>query len=704
MSDPPVSFLSVLRHQSIRYGLVVIALLIPALLALDRQTPPVLDRARQTSALVLDGQNRILRSFTTAQGTWRLPTQPDGVDPLYLRMLLAYEDRRFPSHPGVDPLAVVRATGQWLTHGRIVSGASTLTMQTARLLEPHPRTLTGKFGEMLRALQLEWRYGKEEILSFYLTLAPYGGNLEGVRAAALAWFGKEPVRLTAAEAALLVALPQSPSRWRPDRFPDRARAARDKVLQRMEQVGVLTRQQMEEARQEPLPSRRRSLPFIAPHLAGRLLSAQPDTMLHRTFIDRGLQQNLETLARQQQSALEPYRSMAVLVVANRDRRVLAYVGASDFFDARRAGQVDMIRAIRSPGSTLKPLIYGFGFDDLLIHPETLIDDAPTRFGGYSPGNFHHTYAGQLTVREALQQSLNIPAVAVLEQVGPARVAARLREVGLPLYWNAAHPQPGLPLVLGGVGMSLEELVTLYVGLANGGEIAPLRFGPADPDEPGRAVLTGAACWYLADILRSAPPPQNVLTPNSLAWPRAIAYKTGTSYGFRDAWALGFDPDYTVGVWVGRPDGSPSPGYYGRNTAAPLLFRIFDLLPAPATPPTAPPAGVWQVSRDQLPERLRYFHTHPALDITGAPPLSITFPMTGSMVELPSQNGGLAELPLTAKGGVKPLRWLVNGRPLAGSSWRRDAFWSPDGEGLARITVLDQSGQSASAEVWIGRSQ
>lgn len=449
MSDPPVSFLSVLRHQSIRYGLVVIALLIPALLALDRQTPPVLDRARQTSALVLDGQNRILRSFTTAQGTWRLPTQPDGVDPLYLRMLLAYEDRRFPSHPGVDPLAVVRATGQWLTHGRIVSGASTLTMQTARLLEPHPRTLTGKFGEMLRALQLEWRYGKEEILSFYLTLAPYGGNLEGVRAAALAWFGKEPVRLTAAEAALLVALPQSPSRWRPDRFPDRARAARDKVLQRMEQVGVLTRQQMEEARQEPLPSRRRSLPFIAPHLAGRLLSAQPDTMLHRTFIDRGLQQNLETLARQQQSALEPYRSMAVLVVANRDRRVLAYVGASDFFDARRAGQVDMIRAIRSPGSTLKPLIYGFGFDDLLIHPETLIDDAPTRFGGYSPGNFHHTYAGQLTVREALQQSLNIPAVAVLEQVGPARVAARLREVGLPLYWNAAHPQPGLPLVLGG---------------------------------------------------------------------------------------------------------------------------------------------------------------------------------------------------------------------------------------------------------------
>ncbi|MCC7221510.1 MAG: transglycosylase domain-containing protein, partial [Candidatus Contendobacter sp.] len=386
MPEPPPIPQSNLRRRSIRYGLAAIALFILALLALDRQTPPVLDRARQTSALLLDSQDHILRGFTTSQGTWRLPAQTTEVDPIYLRMLLAYEDQRFPSHPGVDPLAVARAAGQWLTHGRIVSGASTLTMQTARLLEPHPRTLVGKFSEMRRALQLERRYRKEEILGFYLTLAPYGGNLEGVRMAALAWFGKEPIRLTAAEAALLVALPQSPSRLRPDRFPNRARAARDKVLQRMEQLGVLTEQQVKEARQEPLPRQRWRLPFIAPHLADRLRTAQPNLTLHRSFIDRNLQQNLETLARQRQSVLEPYRSMAILVVANHDRRVLAYIGASDFFDTRRAGQVDMIRAIRSPGSTLKPLIYGLGFDDLLIHPETLIEDAPTRFGGYSPTN------------------------------------------------------------------------------------------------------------------------------------------------------------------------------------------------------------------------------------------------------------------------------------------------------------------------------
>ena len=674
------------------------------LLALDAALPPSLDRARQTSALALDRQGRILRAFAVPPGVWRLPARTEDVDSLYLQMLRAYEDQRFDAHPGVDPLAVARALGQWLSHGRMVSGASTLTMQAARLLEPHERDLPGKLGEMLRALQLERRYSKDEILGFYLTLAPFGSNLEGVRAASLAWFGKDPTWLTAAEAALLVVLPQAPSRLRPDRFPDRARAARDKVLARMGQLGVLTERQVEEARQEPLPTRLRPLPFLAPHLADRLRASRPDATLYPTFIDRGLQQTLEMLARQQQSALEPDSSLAILVVAHRDRRVLAYVGASDFHDPRRAGQVDMVRAVRSPGSTLKPLVYGLGFDDLLIHPETLIEDVPTRFGDYSPTNFRNTYAGQLTVREALQQSLNIPAVAVLEQVGPARLAARLREVGSPLHWSAAHPQPGLPLVLGGVGMTLEELVTLYAGFANGGLVAPLRFGPADPEQPGQRLLSEAACWYLGDILRHGPLPQNVIGPASVARPRAIAHKTGTSYGFRDAWALGFDPDYTVGVWVGRPDGSPSPGHYGRNTAAPLLFRVFDLLPEPATPPAAPPAGVLQASRDQLPERLRYFRTRPATETVNTPPLTLTFPMAGSTVELPERDGALVELPLSAKGGVKPLRWLVNGQPLAADPWRREAFWPPDGVGLARITVLDQAGQTASAEVWISRGE
>ncbi len=684
--------------------LVLIMLSASLLLMLDHAFPPSIERAGQTSMLVLDAHHRILRGFTVGPGVWRLPATLSDVDPLYLRMLLAYEDQRFLDHPGIDPLAVLRALSQWLRHGRIVSGASTLTMQAARLLEPHERDLSGKIGEMLRALQLEWRYSKAEILGFYLTLAPYGGNLEGIRAASLAWLGKEPSRLTAAEAALLVVLPQAPSRLRPDRYPERARAARDKVLARMEQLGVLTAQQVEEARQEPLPNQRRTLPFLAPHLAERLRATQPETTIHHTFIDRDLQRTLETLARQQHSVLEPHSSIAIVVVANHHQQVLAYIGGSDFHDPRRAGQVDLIRAVRSPGSTLKPLIYGLGFDDLLIHPETLIEDVPTRFGDYSPTNFRNTYAGQLTVREALQQSLNIPAVAVLEQVGPARVAARLREVGLPLHWNAAYPQPGLPLVLGGVGMTLEELTTLYASFAEDGRVAPLRFSPADPETPGHWLLSPTACWYLGEILRGSPVPQNVAPPASTAQPRFIAHKTGTSYGFRDAWALGFDADYTVGVWVGRPDGSPSPGHYGRNTAAPLLFRVFDLLPKPVNPPAAPSANALRVvNRKQLPERLRYFRTRPAVETVNAPSLDITFPVTGTTVELPGADNGLAELPLAAKGGVRPLRWLVNGQLLAVDPWRREAFWSPDGEGLARITVLDQAGQAASAEVWIRRS-
>ncbi len=686
-----------------RYAILLI-LSLALLLALERNFPPPTARAEQTSALVLDAAGRILRGFTVAPGVWRLPATTAEVDPLYLRMLLAYEDQRFAAHPGIDPLALARALGQWLRHGRIISGASTLTMQTARLLEPHQRDLPGKVGEMLRALQLERRYSKAEILNFYLTLAPYGGNLEGVRAAALAWLGKEPSRLTAGEAALLVALPQAPSRLRPDRYPERARAARDKVLARMVRFGVLTARQAAEAAQEALPQQRRALPTLAAHLAERLRTAEANATQYRTFIERNLQQTLETLVRQQYPQLDPHGSIALLVVAHRQRQVLAYVSGGDFHDPRRAGQIDLIQAVRSPGSTLKPLIYGLGFDDLLIHPETLIEDTPTRFGDYRPTNFRNTYAGQVTVREALQQSLNIPAVAVLDQIGPARVAARLREAGLPLRWNTAHPQPGLPLALGGVGATLEMLVTLYASIADDGRVKPLRFSPHDPETPGYALLSPTACWYLGEILRGSPVPQNVAPPDSAAQPRRIAHKTGTSYGFRDAWALGFDADYTVGVWVGRPDGSPSPGHYGRNTAAPLLFRVFDLLPKPLHPPAAPPADVLRgVNRDQLPERLRYFRTRPALETLHAPTLDLTFPVAGATVELPDAEGQLAELPLAAQGGVRPLHWLVNGQPLTADPWRREAFWQPDGEGLARITVLDQSGQSVSAEVWIRRS-
>jgi len=672
----------------------LLILLAGGLALLDRWFPPVLERSRETSALVLDGQGGLLRGFTTAEGVWRLPLSPGAVDPLYLKMLKAYEDQRFERHFGVDPLALARALAQWAARGRVISGASTLTMQAARLLEPRPPTLAGKLREMLRAMQLEWRFSKDEILALYLNLAPYGGNLEGLRAAALAYLGKEPNSLTPAEAALLVALPQAPSRRRPDRFPVQARAARDQVLARMSRLGVLTPRQAAEAAAEPVFAGRYELPFHAPHLAQRLRTVAPHADERHTFIDGALQQTLETLAQRQ--PLDAHASLAFLVVENRRRRVLAYVGSANFFDAAGAGQVDMAQAVRSPGSTLKPLIYGMGFDERIIHPETLIDDVPTPFGDYRPANFRHVYRGQVSVREALQRSLNVPAVAVLDRLGPGRVAAWLQEAGIALHWGKAHPEPGLPLVLGGVGITLADLVALYAGMADGGVIKPLRYSTAEPEVEGRRLLSEAACWQLRRILEEAEAPE-IRTPlSNIRQPRPIAHKTGTSYGFRDAWALGFDRDYTVGVWVGRPDGSSSPERYGRNTAAPLLFRIFELLP----PSASPPEGVLAAVHGDLPERLRFFRApSPGLE-TEADPLRIDFPVNGSTVELTVRDGALAPLPLAAQGGRKPLRWLVNGRPLASSPLRREARWIPDGEGLTRITIMDGEGRTASVEVWI----
>ena len=692
---------------------LIIALLLAAML-FDHLYPPDLHRFEQHSTLILDNAGKLLRGFTTTDDTWRLPLRPEAVEPLYLRMLKAYEDRRFEWHPGIDPLAVVRAVYQRLIYGEVISGASTLTMQTVRLLEPRPRTLRSKLIEMLRALQLEWHYNKDDILAMYLTLAPYGGNLEGLRAAALAYLGKEPQQLTPAEAALMVVLPQAPSKLRPDRYPERARQARHKVLARMLKLGILSEQQVQEAHQEELPINRHAMPFHAPHLARQLYAANPQKMLQHTFINGALQQNLEVLARQEQTQLDAYASLAILVVENHTRQVIAYLGAIDFFATQRAGQVDMVRAVRSPGSTLKPIIYGLGFDNLIIHPETLIDDIPTRFGDYSPTNFHDTYRGEISVREALQRSLNIPAVRVLERVGPTRVTIRLREAGIPLRWGEAGTQPGLPLALGGVGITLEDLVKLYAGIANSGDVKPLRYTDYDTDHdtendskrpPERPLLTPVASWYLTDILKNTPPPENIVGLDNTRQSRVIAYKTGTSYGFRDAWALGFDERFTVGVWVGRPDGSPSPGHYGRNTAAPLLFRIFNLLPMP-TPnlDKTLPAGVILASNAQLPAQLRRLKPLAAVSSGIAPPLQITFPIAGSRVELTSVDNHLDDLPLIASGGIRPLRWLINGTPIPSSAVRRKAYWTPDGEGFVRITVIDKQGRTASAEVWVEKNE
>jgi penicillin-binding protein 1C len=657
--------------------------------------PPLnLDRSERLSTLVLARDGSILRGFLSTDGKWRLPTEPGGVDPLYRKMLIATEDRRFESHLGVDPLAVLRAAGQWIAHGHVVSGASTLTMQAVRLLERRPRTLLSKIEESGEALALEHRISKDDILGLYLTLAPFGGNLEGVRAASLAYFGKEPAHLTAAEAALLVAIPRSPERLRPDRHPLAARLARDAVLQRMGSEGVISAQAYVEAAAEPVPHTRLALPFHALHLAKELRDDSPHSAVLRTTIDPLLQRQVETLLKNEAGALDPQATLAAIVVDNRERRITAYVGNADYLSGTRHGTIDMARAVRSPGSALKPFIYAMAFDRLIIHPETLLQDEARHFGDYTPGDFDGQFRGEVSARQALQYSLNVPAVEVLDRLGPARFTAALAAAGVTLKLPQFTPEPGLAVALGGDGISLCDLATLYVALSHDGTVAPLQTRPDQPSGKETSIFGPVAAWYVDDILRNAPPPPGIL-PATVRRARQLAFKTGTSYGFRDAWAVGYDNEVTIAVWVGRPDGTPMPGISGITTAAPVLFKIADLLgPAAASEAPKPPPGALLVARRDLPPRLQRLDPGPAERAgreAGGP--KILYPPDGSTVEWHGES-----VPLEASGGRTPLRWLADGKPLPPGEPRRELFWSPDGVGFTRLTVIDATGRSAHATV------
>ncbi|HET7889057.1 MAG TPA: penicillin-binding protein 1C [Bradyrhizobium sp.] len=644
--------------------------------------------AREVSTTVVDRHGKLLRAYAMADGRWRLPVHAErDIDPTYLKLLLAYEDRRFYSHGGVDLLALGRAALQLVTSGHIVSGGSTITMQLARLMEPRrQRSISAKLRQIVRAIEIERRLNKDQILDLYLAMAPYGGNLEGIRAASIAYFGKEPKRLSLSEAALLVALPQSPENRRLDRYPNVALAARDRVLDRMVEDGVIANDDATAAKTVPVPAVRKPMPILAPHSADQSMALMKNTPVIALTLDASLQQALEMLARDRAAALGPNISVAILAVDNASGEVLAHVGSPDYFEDRRAGQVDMTRAVRSPGSTLKPFIYGLAFEDGFVHPESLIDDRPIRFGSYAPENFDMTFQGTVPVRKALQMSLNVPAVALLDRVGASRLSSRLRQAGARLELPKDET-PGLAMGLGGVGITLQDLVQLYSGLARLGDTRPLleiRSERSEAREPQR-LLDQVAAWQVGNVLLGTPPPENGIH-------NRIAFKTGTSYGYRDAWSVGFDGRITIGVWVGRPDGAPVQGIAGRTAAAPILFDAFARTgKLPAALPKAP-KGTLMASNAKLPVPLRRYRPLGELVRNdGERTPHIQFPLNGSRIDVSGDGTSSASMPVKVAGGVLPITMLVNGVAVGELDSRRQRLIDSPGPGFARLTVIDAKG-------------
>ncbi|MFX0543574.1 penicillin-binding protein 1C [Roseovarius sp. S4756] len=644
-------------------------------------TTPMPPLVTTTGTEVLDRHGRPLRIYTVADGRWRLA--PGQVDPAFTDMLIAYEDQRFASHSGVDPRAMLRAAAQAARHGSITSGASTLTMQVARLMEDGSTgQWAGKLRQIRLALALERHLTKDQILQIYLARAPYGGNVEGIRAATLSWFGKEPRRLTPAEAALLVALPQSPETRRPDRHREAARAARDRVLDRMVRQDVLSEEEAEAAKLDPVPVTRRPFPALAPHLADRALAEKPGVVRHDLTIDAAHQIQLEALAARAVRGLPGAVSVAIVLADHRSGEILASVGSAGFDSGVRQGFVDMTTALRSPGSTLKPVIYAMAFDRGLAHPQTLIDDAPVRFGRYAPQNFDGYFRGELTAADALRQSLNIPPVRLMDAMGPAHLMDVMRRAGMRPKLAGDHA--GLAVALGGVGVSLTDMVQLYAALARGGEAVPLRWRQGETG-PASRILGRAAAWQVGDVLASLAPP-----PNAPA--RALAYKTGTSYGHRDAWALGWDGAHVAGVWIGRPDGTPVPGAFGGDLAAPLLFEAFQRLKPAFDPLPPPPPETLILATAELPQPLRRFAGRgAAFDLArGAPKL--IFPPDGARM---AAEGGL---PVKVRGGTPPYTWMANGAPVLTGIRREQAIIAGLGQGYSQIAVIDAKGRSARIRV------
>lgn len=682
------------RLKAIRWPkrlLAGLAVFVAAVLALDLLFPPPLTRAHINSVLVTDRHGKPLRAFAAPDGRWRFAVTLDDIDPAFVDALIRVEDKRFWSHHGTDWFGMIRAAADSAAAGRIVSGGSTITMQTARMLEPRPRNIGSKFVEIWRANQLERRFSKEEILELYLTLTPYGGNLEGVRAASWSYFGHEADRLSSDEIALLIALPQSPEVRRPDRRPEQAKKARDWVAVKLAGYGVFAEDEAEEVAALPVPPKRLDFPDRAWHGADAALAngRREDV---RSTLDAGLQAELERIALTRAEAEGMDVQLSALVVHIPTRAVRALVGSAS--RERAGGWIDLTNRARSPGSTLKPFIYALAFDDGIASADTRVEDMPRQFAGYRPENFDRMFRGDVRISDALQHSLNIPAVLMLDRIGAERFSAQLAMAGArPRYSGARGHQAGLALALGGAGLTARELAILYAALGDGGIAKPLVWRVeeerASYEDPGRRLMSAESAAEIIRILQGSPAPAGRMPGRLTQDAPQVAFKTGTSYGFRDAWAAAVSGDHVVIVWIGRADGAPRTGVTGRDIALPVLFEMAD--------------RVSHHLRDEGESRAR-LTTEPLKKARGAQrnlsanrPPEILFPPEGAELWAGPVNGQPGRPFVLAGRGQGTLSWYVDGTPTelddAGSP-----IWQPRQPGFYQVMAVDPEGRTTRVRV------
>ncbi len=651
---------------------------------------PDLRKLDDISKVIKGDKGEVLRIYLNSKDKYRIPANFENLNKTYLDMLIEYEDKRYYKHFGFDPFAISRATFQYIKNGEILSGASTITMQLVRMLEPKDRNIFSKISEVINAVQLELKFSKKEILEMYLTLTPYGANIEGIEAASQFYFNKNSKELNKLESALLVGLPQSPTYLRPDRYPERALKQRNKIINRVSENKKFHFSEWE--KNTKIFTAKRDYNLYVPHLTDKLVLNNKQS-LFETYIDMSLQKLNERTLLNYSDNFSKKTNLSAIVIENKTGKVISYIGSLDYFSQEKLGANNMVAAIRSPGSTLKPFIYAAAMDKNIIHSSTEINDDTYRSKNFTPLNFDKTFSGKVKVYEALQRSLNIPTVKVLEKMGVNSFLGILNKNKVNYVLPKKHNNPGLAIALGGIGISLEELGALYVALANDGKYKKLKYFKHDLEDNEELFLfSKKTSKEITNILRKANSNSVNMQSDFLTNSYGIAHKTGTSYGYRDAFAFGYTPSHTIGVWVGRTDGTANAVRSGVQDATPVMFSLFENIKSLRTNKFEAWTGYPAINME-TPKAIK--------ELKETREVKITFPKPNSTFVIEKNNSLL--LPLEAIKGQKPYLWIVNNKIISENNSlqsSKDILWQPASLGVNTLNVIDANGHSDTIKVVI----